>query len=284
MIKRSIPNLFTAGNMICGVVAIILTLDGKIEYAPIFIIIAAVLDFLDGFVARALKVDGPLGKQLDSLADMVTFGVAPGIIMFELIKAKVQSAHFLHGFYPVEIEYSYQWSKIAMENLKFYQDVQLYNMPGLSKFLPLAAFAIPFFALFRLAQFNIDERQTNSFIGVPTPAATLFVVGISLILANSYNNTVFGSWPTYFLWNSYLLVLLSLLIGVLMVVPVELFSLKFKTFGWKGNEVKYIFITISVLMLATLFCWGLPLVIVFYVMLSMMKNVGIRRQEARGKL
>lgn len=271
MVRRAIPNLITAGNLLCGVIAIILILNGRIDTAPFFILFAAILDFLDGFAARMLKVQNELGKQLDSLADMVTFGVVPGIMMFQLIMVKVQSAHFLRGFYPLEVENSYQWSSIALKNLSCFMEIDLIYMPGLSKFLPLAALAIPFFALFRLAKFNIDEKQKDGFIGLPTPAATIFVVGLSLLIANSYNQTAFGSWPTYFLFNPYLLVVFSLVIGVSMVLPIQLFSLKFSTFGWKGNEIRYVFLTISAVMLATLFCWGIPITILLYTVISILQ-------------
>lgn len=269
MIRRSIPNLITAGNLLSGVIAIILILNGRIDLAPILILFAAILDFLDGLAARLLKVQNEMGKQLDSLADMVTFGVAPGIMLFELIKVKVQGAHFLRGFYPLEVENSYQWSSIALNNLKCYMEIDLMHMPGLSKFLPLAGLAVPFFALFRLAKFNIDDKQKDGFIGLATPAATIFVVGLSLLIANSYNQTAFGSWPTYFLFNPYVLSLFSIIIGVSMVLPMPLFSLKFVTFGWKGNEIRYIFLTISAFMLATLFCWGIPLIILLYLLMSL---------------
>jgi CDP-diacylglycerol--serine O-phosphatidyltransferase len=273
MIRRTIPHLFTAGNLIGGVLAIILTLKGRVDLAPYCLMLSAFLDFLDGFVARALGVSGELGKQLDSLADMVSFGVAPGIIMFHLIEHKVLGAHFLRGFYPMEVEYSYQWSSIALKNLAWYQEISLFVMPGLSKFLPLAALAIPFFAMFRLAKFNIDEHQKDGFIGLPTPAATIVVLGLSLLIANSFNQTAFGSWPTFMLFNQYFLVLMSLVLGIMMVVPIQLFSLKFSSFGLKGNEIRYVFLTISLILLATLFCWALPLIILLYIFLSLFNNL-----------
>jgi CDP-diacylglycerol--serine O-phosphatidyltransferase len=193
--------------------------------------------------------------------------------LYQIIKVKVEAAHYLKGFVPDGVESSYVWSAYYLDDASYYQLITLVDMPGLSKFLPIIAFSIPFFALFRLAKFNIDPRQSEGFIGLPTPAATLFFVGISMLIVNSFNTTLFGEIPTAFLFNPYLLSTLSVIVGILMVSELPMFSLKFKSFGWSGNEIRYIFLTICVILLATLFLWGLPIIIVLYVILSIINNL-----------
>lgn len=242
-LKRLIPNLLTAGNLVGGILAIILVLEGYINWAPYCILISALFDFLDGFVARLLKVQSEIGKQLDSLADMVTFGVAPGIIVYFIMKQSVSN------------------------------DPDMWWWPYL-------AFVIPVFALFRLAKFNLDERQSSGFIGLPTPAMTIFFAAIPLMgqdLMKDRNPFAFGfrfKWETMeFLTNHFFLFLLALLMSILMVSELPLFALKFKHFKFKGNEIRYIFLTISIILLATLFVWALPLIILLYIILSVINNL-----------
>ena len=239
VIRRLIPNLLTAGNLIGGILAIILTLQGHINWAPYCILISALFDFLDGFVARLLKVQSELGKQLDSLADMVTFGVAPGIMMYVFIQHSLQG----HG---------------------------LENMEWLSYF----GLIIPVFALFRLAKFNLDTRQSDSFIGLPTPAMTLFFAALPLMVNDAFHPIT--QWKIHFiapLSHPTFLIPLILLISILMVVELPLFALKFKHFKFKENEIRYIFLTISIILLATLFVWALPIIILLYIILSVINNL-----------
>ncbi len=242
-IRRLIPNLLTAGNLVGGILAIILTLTGRIEMAPLCIFASAIFDFLDGFVARLLKVQSELGKQLDSLADMVTFGVAPGIICY---------------YYLLQTQEHLVQDKTVLS----------------ATFLPMIAFSIPVFALFRLAKFNLDTRQTDSFIGLPTPAMTLFFAVIPLLGTDAINNP--ADWKIDILMNvvhnTWIFILLIIIMSVLMVVELPLFSLKFKNFKWGGNEIRYIFLTISLGLLATLFFWAIPLIIILYIILSLINN------------
>lgn len=236
-IKAQIPNLLTAGNLVGGIMAIIFSLTGRLEWAPYCIFVSAILDFLDGFVARLLKVQSELGKQLDSLADMVTFGVAPGIIVFHLLA--------IAGSYKV-------W-----------------------EYLPFAAFIIPVMSMFRLAKFNLDTRQTDSFIGLPTPANTLFFASLPLILS-SYSGATenqFQSFIVDVILNPVFLISSTLIMSFMLVAELPLFALKFKSFGWKGNEIRYIFLTLSATMLATLHWLGLPLIIILYLLLSLIQNL-----------
>lgn len=256
-LKRMIPNLFTAGNLVGGILAIIFTLTGKIHLAPYCIFASAIFDFLDGFMARLLKVPSELGKQLDSLADMVTFGVAPGIMVYVMID-QPYLAHFSHQDYA-----PHSWA-----------------LPSYVDYLKYAAFLIPIFALFRLAKFNLDTRQSDSFIGLPTPAMTLFFAVIPILVNNAYSDVQLGEISvqslqfelTYIVMSSWFLVSSSLIMSILMVVELPLFALKFKHFNWHGNEIRFVFLTLSAVLLATLFFWAIPLIIILYVLLSIINN------------
>ncbi len=268
-IKRLIPNLLTAGNLVGGIFAIIFTLTGKIGYAPYCIFLSAIFDFLDGFAARLLKVQSELGKQLDSLADMVTFGVAPGLIVFSLM--------------------DYELARNTINKLVNHTDIILYNTTDVFKHdlslnfteaISYFAFTIPVFALFRLAKFNLDTRQTSSFIGLPTPAMTLFFAVLPVLI---FDGIVDGSeWQknlVYLFVNPIFLGISSIIMSILMVVELPLFALKFKHFKWGGNEVRYLFLTISLVLFATLLFWSVPLIIILYIILSIINNALKRKNE-----
>jgi len=232
-IRQNIPNAITCGNLLCGCLAIVRAFEGNLVWAAYLVGIAAVLDFFDGFIARLLKVSSPIGKDLDSLADMVTFGVVPGFVMFKLLLL----------------------STLFMTN----NTVWIY--------LPYLAFIIPIFSCIRLAKFNNDKRQTESFIGVNTPANSILICSLPLIIGTAYQSP-----SAAFILNPYLLVALTIVMSALLVSEIPIFSLKFKTFGWKGNEVRFIFLIISLLMLCTLHYVGIPFIIVFYIVLSVINN------------
>ena len=273
-IKRLIPNLLTAGNLIGGIFAILFTLTGNIEIAPLFIFASAILDFLDGFIARLLKVPSEMGKQLDSLADMVTFGVAPGLMIFVMMggMAWFDFDNFIGQFEVID-------RTIVGGEIIFPDDVISATVVDLGyyKFLPFIAFLIPVFALFRLAKFNTDTRQKNDFIGLPTPAMTLFFAVLPILIFNTYNGVLEGSIHFYSwemtiaqsLESPLVLAFLSVIFSILMVIELPLFSLKFKHIKWKGNEIRFIFLTISLILLATLFLWAIPLIVILYVILSL---------------
>lgn len=228
--KRFIPNTITCCNLISGAVATFFAFNNDYKIALIFIIIGAVFDFFDGFAARLLKVSSPIGKELDSLADDITFGLAPSAVVFSLM-----------GEMPMPFE----WIKYA-------------------------SFLIAAFSALRLAKFNLDERQTTSFIGLPTPANALFWASLAIVLQN------FNLQLTY-LWAIFLL--LIILSCWIMVSEVPMFALKFKTFSWNDNKLKFIFI-LSCLALILLFLFigkingcdvrfaPIPLIIVWYIILS----------------
>ncbi len=264
-IKRAIPNLLTAGNLVGGILAIILTLTGGIEYAPWCIFASAIFDFLDGFVARLLKVQNEIGKQLDSLADMVTFGVAPGIMVFTMIHinfSKNSIVSFANGELLRGVSVDYQ-------HVEFWQQQLMY-----------IALLIPVFALFRLAKFNLDTRQTSSFIGLPTPAMTLFFAVIPLLVLDAIDSSV--EWKTtlaHILIHPIYLIISTIILSLLMVAELPLFALKFKGFGWKGNEIRYIFLTICLVLFATLLFWSIPFIIILYLILSIINNTIHKNNE-----
>ncbi|MBQ7423827.1 MAG: CDP-diacylglycerol--serine O-phosphatidyltransferase [Prevotella sp.] len=223
--KKHIPNTITCCNLISGCIAIVHAITGNPAMALMWIIIGAVFDFFDGMSARLLGVSSPIGKELDSLADVVTFGVAPStIIFFELLVME----------YPAFLEPA--------------RDI-----------VPFAAFIMAAFSALRLAKFNLDERQATSFIGLPTPANALFwgslIVGAKEIVDCS---------P----WMVLVMLAMVLLSSWLLVAELPLFALKFKHWGWKGNEVKYIFVLTSALLLAIFRISGFAIIIAWYVILS----------------
>ncbi len=270
-LKRMIPNLFTAGNLVGGILAIIFTLTGKIHLAPYCIFASAIFDFLDGFMARLLKVPSELGKQLDSLADMVTFGVAPGIMVYELFRIRFMSITFEGSLQKGFLDYLAVGT--SHMDTGIWRDPRIQGAWDLA-YLPYLGLIIPVFALFRLAKFNLDTRQTNSFIGLPTPAMTLFFATLPLLILSDAAKTS----DFYFhivgniILNPWFLSISSLFMSILMVVELPLFALKFKHFKWKGNEIRFIFLTISAVLLATLFFWAIPLIIILYVLLSIINN------------
>jgi CDP-diacylglycerol---serine O-phosphatidyltransferase len=264
----NLPNLITSGNMLCGILSIFFSISGKIELAPYPIFVGAFLDFLDGFFARILKIQSELGKQLDSLADMITFGLAPGIMMLMVLII----TGFEHQF-NISTDFSSFFTNIIdsfkSQNSDFIFFIwfnSLINFEAQS-FFPLIALFIPFFSLFRLAKFNIDTRQSDSFIGLPTPANSLFFCTFPLVMSD-VNHTLYQ-----YVFNPYFISILITIMSILLVSEIKLFSLKFKHFKWKENEVKYLFlITCSLLIPLTLF-WSLGIIVLLYLILSIFENI-----------
>ena len=226
-VKNHIPNAITCCNLFSGCVACVMAFAGKFELAMLFIVLGAVFDFFDGLSARALKVSSPIGKELDSLADVITFGFAPAAMTFS-------------------------W-------LRECADAHLDMLVAFA--MPFAAFLLVAFSALRLAKFNVDDRQTSSFIGLPTPANALFwgalVIGShDTIVANPYG------------WI--LIMALVLLFSWLLVAEIPMFSLKFKNLTWKSNRTVYIFLLISIALLIVLGLNGLSAVIGWYIILSVL--------------
>ncbi len=226
-LKKSLPNGLTCCNLISGCIAVSYALGGDAQTALLFIIIGAVFDFFDGFTARALKVSSPIGKELDSLADDITFGFAPSAIAFMMLK------------------------QCAVPD----------SLLGAQKIYPYAAFVMAAFSALRLAKFNLDERQTSSFIGMPTPANALFWGA----LACSVNAELLAS-PT----AAYIIILMVFGSSALLVSEIPMFALKFKNYSWKDNKVKYIFLALSLAVIIPFGIGGLAIAILLYLMLSLL--------------
>lgn len=274
----NIPNLFTAGNMLCGIMAIILSFAGRIDIAPYFIFLAAVLDFLDGFLARLLKQQGELGKQLDSLADMISFGLAPGIIMMFVIIFSVLSGALNLFDNKNALEYAvnmhYFMSSNVWEMAMFTKQIlPIGELDNFQKYIPFTALIIPFFSLFRLAKFNIDTRQSESFIGLPTPANTIFFMAFPLLLSK-YGNTT-GWEHDWIMWLIQPVVLIPIIVvmSLLLVSEIPLFALKFKSFKWKGNEIRYVFLISCGILIPVLWVWSIPIIVLLYLLLSIIYNI-----------
>lgn len=263
----TIPNIITLLNLFCGCFAIVFAFELNFVWSFYFVAIAAVLDFFDGFLARLLNQYSPIGKELDSLADMVTFGVVPGFVMFMMLLSNF-------GFHDVHPDYTYDGSIL----LKY---------P-----LALIAFVIPLFSALRLAKFNIDTRQSDSFIGVPTPANAIFLCSLGLLfkkvnylsgLPGDTGRFIGGSMNVLLaqiLRNEWFLIGLTVIMSVLLISEIPLFALKFKSFGWKGNEIRWSFLGLAVLLLVTLQFVGIPLAIVLYILMSVVNNL-VTKKVAR---
>ncbi len=238
-IKKHIPNAITLLNLLSGLIALIYAFDDNLQMAFFWVCLGIFFDFWDGFAARVLKVASPLGVQLDSLADMVTSGVVPGVVMYQML-AHIQQNNAAY----------------MVTNDTFYM-----------KLVPFIGFVITLGACMRLAKFNIDVRQTNSFIGLPTPANALFILSIPLILNTTISDFVFN-----FFSNPYVLVVISFLSAFIMNAELPLFSLKTKNKNLSDNKLTFLFLGICALLLLFFRFEAIPLIIVFYIILSVILN------------
>ncbi len=228
-IKKHIPNILTLLNLFCGCIALVMTADLKFDLAFYFVCLGIFFDFFDGFFARKFGVSGPLGVQLDSLADMVTSGVAPGFVMYCLLSFGNFSTHNL---------------------------------------FPYLGFIITLGACYRLANFNIDTRQSDSFIGLPTPANTLFIMSLPLLIANYQNYEL-----VQLLSNRWVLIAITLLSAYIMNAEIPLFSLKIKNFSFQKYKLQIGFLAVSILMIVILQFLAIPLIIISYVLISIANNM-----------
>lgn len=229
--KKHIPNIITLLNLFCGCIAVIFAIQNKMDWVIFWVSLGIFFDFFDGFFARLLNVKSELGLQLDSLADMVTSGVTPGIAMFQMLS----SSNFV-----------------------------VHNDSLLSTLLPYFGFLITLSSAYRLANFNIDPRQTLGFIGLPTPANALFVISLSVITSHQMMTPCLLS----VMQNTWFLIGITLLSTYMLNAEIALFALKFKDYSFQNNKLKYIFLLISVLCLILLKLVAVPIIITLYVLLS----------------
>lgn len=229
-LKQHIPNAITCCNLLSGCFSILFTFAGMPVMASVMIFAAGLFDFFDGFTARLLDAHSPIGGDLDSLSDVVSFGVAPGCIMYRLM-----CDGMVEPIWPVA---------------------------GVSLFACLA-FLLPVFAAVRLAKFNVDDRQTTSFIGLPTPPMAIFMASLPLAF---WQLDLLGQ-PVL---NPYLGLGIVLLFSFMMVCNRPFFSFKMKKAAWKGNEVKWIFLILAVAGFAVFRFESLPFILLLYVLLSVL--------------
>ena len=228
---KQLPNLMTCGNLLCGCLAIVNIFHGRWDHMALLVVIALILDFADGFTARLVNNQSEFGKQLDSLADMVTFGLLPAVAMFHLMLKS--------------------------------QFLELYDNQLLYKFLKYYMFIIAVFSALRLAKFNLDKRQSDHFIGLPTPANTMMIISLPII---AYYNT-FGLQR--FILNPWMLVGIASLSSWLLIAEIPLVSLKFKNFSWKDNKVQYLLLFFSIILIPVLKFAAIPLIILLYIVFSL---------------
>ena len=229
--KSFIPNFITLLNLFSGCVAVIFALEGNMKLTALFVFLGIFFDFFDGFIARKLNVQSALGVQLDSLADMVTSGLVPGLVLF-----------YLFGLAPQH---------------------DLVN----SELLPYFGLLVTLASAYRLAKFNISTNQSDVFIGLPTPANTLLIISLPLILEYQ-NSDVINSM----ILNPWFLIVLTLVSCFLLNAPVKLIALKFKTWNFKDNASRFILIILSVVLLSVFQFAGIPLIIIMYIFLSIISK------------
>jgi CDP-diacylglycerol--serine O-phosphatidyltransferase len=227
IIKKHIPNILTLLNLFSGCVAILYIAQFKFDFAFYAVCMGIFFDFFDGFFARKFGVSGPLGVQLDSLADMVTCGVAPGMVMVLLFNGE-------------------------------------YTFSAINGYLPYFGFVITLASCFRLAKFNIDTRQSDSFIGLPTPANALFIMSLPFFVDSAISDALF---------NTYTLIIITVLSAYVMNAELPLFSLKIKNFSVQKYKLQLGFLLLSLILLILLQVKAVPIIIVLYVFISMVNAV-----------
>jgi CDP-diacylglycerol--serine O-phosphatidyltransferase len=236
--KKHIPNIITLFNVLSGTIGIVAVLGDHWLAGFILMIAGATFDFFDGMVARLLGVSSPVGKELDSLADVISFGVLPGMMMFKMMLGN--------------------------------HELDFISINGI-RLAPFFAFLIPMLSAMRLAKFNLDERQTSSFIGLPTPANALFIGAIAiawhdLCPCNMVHQVIISAWFLY---------PITIILSSLLVAELPLFALKFKNMKWKGNEFRFVFIIGSLALIGIFYQWiymAIIIIIPSYVLLSIVQN------------
>jgi len=241
MIKQ-IPNIITSLNLLCGCVAIMFAVSGDLVSASFFAFAGIFLDFFDGLAARVLNAQSQVGLQLDSLADVVTSGVLPGIVMVQLLSEALTGT---------SLDISVIFSDTA-------------NSTSTESYLPFIGLLIAVASGYRLAKFNVDTRQTASFIGLPVPANTLLILSLPLIISFQASKQI-----TEVILTPWFLIIITLVSCVLLNAEIPLFGLKFKTWNFKDNAVRYLFLIASILLLVVLKFIAIPIIIFLYILVSL---------------
>ena len=235
--KRHIPNTITCLNLASGFIAIIFAINGNLAIASWLIIAAMTFDFFDGFSARALKSYSDIGKELDSLADMVSFGVAPAIILYKQMEL----------------------------SLGLSTPYDILSLPSGQLFFLFVTVLMPICSGLRLAKFNIDDTQKDSFKGLATPASALFVV--SIVLANRYSDSQIATW---LFGSTASIIAITIILSLLMVSRIPMLSLKFHNLNFKENASRFIFLALAILTILFFGIGGAPLIIPIYIITSIL--------------
>ena len=235
MFTKHIPNFITLCNLAIGVLAVFMALENQLLFASWMILIAALLDFLDGFLARILNAASEIGKQLDSFADLISFGMAPAAIGFKLMEFSIRGDIF-HG------------------------GIQDTSLP--ERLLLFSPILLVLFAAMRLAEFNIAEDRSG-FRGLATPAVAIFIAGLNMSLIRVLNTPVAD-----FILQPLVLLSIIVFISLLMISRIPMFALKFRDFRWSGNQIRYVFLAVSCILLIILQEIALPVIIMVYLLLS----------------
>ncbi len=241
MIKH-IPNMITSLNLLCGAVAILFAISGDLIIATVFVFLGIFFDFFDGLAARLLKVQSPIGVQLDSLADLVTFGLVPSLVMVQLLQLS-----FYGEIRPLTEVFSARAWQVGIDN-----------------YYPLLGLIIVVASAYRLAKFNVDTRQTYHFIGLPTPANALLILSLPMIFEFQYTETIRDV-----LFNKWFLIGLTLVSAILLNAEIHLFAFKFKTGDFKRNKQRYLFLVLCLVLLAWLKFLAIPIIIASYILISL---------------
>jgi CDP-diacylglycerol--serine O-phosphatidyltransferase len=237
LITRHIPNFVTILNLLSGSVSIVFAFEGNLILSAWFIAISAIFDFLDGLLARLLNARSEVGLQLDSLADVISFGLAPAMLVYQMMQTS----------------FNVPFAYFSGQNL-----------------IAFSAFLIAAFSALRLAKFNVDDSQQDSFLGLPTPADALFFASLPVVLFQAEKDG--AEIIVGLLKNYWVLLAATVVFSTLMVSKVRLFSLKLKSLSFQGNQIRYIFAGLVVVMILVLKLYALPLVVILYILLSLADN------------
>ncbi len=245
MIKQ-IPNILTSLNLLCGCVAVLFVVSGDLIVVAFFVVLGIIFDFLDGFAARLLKTQSKTGLQFDSLADMVTSGLVPGLVMLQLLNVSI---------FGNTMTISETFSPSSLNN-------------EFSNYLPFVGLLVTVASGYRLAKFNVDIRQTDSFIGLPTPANTLLILSLPLILEFQNSHLIESV-----ILNKWFLLGVILVSCILLNSKIHLFALKFKTWDFKNNAIRYVFLLLSLIALILMKFIAIPIIITLYIVISVFQKI-----------
>lgn len=240
--KKHIPNFVTFLNLFCGSVAVLFAVNGNMKMTAVFVFLGIFFDFFDGLLARKLNVQSELGVQLDSLADMVTSGLVPGIVMMHLLSLSVKSG----------------WNESYL--------CQAFYIEG-TNFLPFFGLLITIASAYRLAKFNISENQSDAFIGLPTPANTLLILSLPLILEFQNSDAM-----NAIILNEWVLIGTTIASCFLLNANIKLLALKFRNWTFKDNPARYLLIILSAILLIIFKFAAIPLIIILYIIISLLNK------------